>query len=91
MLLAGACGLPPILDEPLLNLGKVILIERRIHHLIQPVNLRAILGEGEKDGIFVGPLFVWQRCVGLRGCIHSRGAPGCIMNNFLDIQLLECK
>ena len=91
MLLARACGLRLIPDEPLLNLGEVILIERRIHHLIQPVNLRAILGKGEKDGKFVGPLLVWQRCVGLRGCMNSRGAPGCIMNNFLDIQLLECK
>ena len=70
-----------------LKLREELLEERRVHHLIVPVDLLPVLRECEKHGVLVRPLEVPKRRVGPRARVDDRFAPWSVVHDFVDVQL----
>ena len=60
-----------LLTQVFLKPGGKLLIERRIHHLLRPVDLLPILSECDEHGILVRPPEVSKGRVTLRGRIDD--------------------
>lgn len=71
----------------LLKLGKELLIECRVHHLFEFLNLCTILSESYKYSVFIRPFEISKRRVSTRSCIEGRLVPGSIVHGFVDINL----
>jgi hypothetical protein len=74
-----------LLFHVLLELGEELLVERCINHLFKFLNMCPILSESDKHRVFICPLEIVKRRVGVRSCIDDRLVPGSIVHDLVDI------